>query len=240
MMDPWRAQPRTPARGGTGRRRAGSRAFTFVELVLGMAVTALCLCATAAVMAAVGAGWKQQGVSQGTFLVNRQAVMRVQDLVRPAKLIGLVRTGTLASNSSNAACVMLWKSDTSGGAADRQIQFSEIALLQHDRSTNTLKYYSVKYPASLTAAQIAALEKTYKYSDLTSSNAPEDFKALNYVTGQTVATNVTGATFYVSQPLGQSSQLPTFEFQLAVTRDGKGSEVDGSVALRNPDYKPAQ
>lgn len=221
-------------------RVVGSRAFTFVELVLGMAVTVLAMGAMASVMTAVSAGWKQQGVTQATYLANRQAVVRVQSLLSSAKLIGLVREGSLSSNTSNAACVVLWKSDSNGGTPDRQIQFNEIGLLIHDRSANQLKYYAVAFPKSFTAAQVAALNPTYKYADLTSSTAPEDFKSLNYVTAQTVATNVAGATFYANQPLGQSSQLPTFEFQLAFSRNGNTSQVYGSTALRNPDYKPAQ
>lgn len=216
------------------------RAFTFPELVLGMAVTILAMGAMASVMAAVSSGWKQQGITQTTYLTNRQAVVRVQNLISSAKLIGLVREGSLSSNTSNAACAMLWKSDSYNGSPDRSIQFSEIGLLIHDRSSKQLKYYAVSFPSTLSAVQIAALNPTYKYTDLTSSSAPEDFKSLNYVTGQTVATNVTGATFYANQPLGQSSQLPTFEFQLAFTRNGNTSQVYGSTALRNPDYKPAQ
>jgi hypothetical protein len=135
---------------------------------------------------------------------------------------------------------MLWKSDSAGGAPDRQIQFSEIGLLIHDRSSNQLKYYSVNFPAAMTPDQVAALNPTRKYTDITDARAPEDFKSLNYVTGQTVATNVTGATFYANQPLGQSLQLPTFEFQLAFSRNGNTSQVYGSTALRNPDYKPTQ
>jgi hypothetical protein len=199
-----------------------------------MSIMAVMMIALGSVMA----GWKQQGISQATYLTNRQAVVRIQNLVRSAKLIGLVRAGSLSSNTSNAAVVVLWKSDTSGGTVDRAIQFSEVGMLIHDRSTKTLKYYSVTYPASLTAGQIAAAEKTYTYSDLCNSSAPEDFKALNYVGAVTVATNVSGATFYANQVLGQSSQLPTFEFQVAFTRNGNTSQVYGSTALRNPDFKP--
>lgn len=206
--------------------------------MIGMAITAVMMVAMSSVLMAVSTGWKQQGTCQATYLTNRQAVVRIQNIVRSAKLIGLVRAGSLSSSSSDAAAVMLWKSDTSGGSADRSIQFSEIGLLIHDRSTNALKYYTVTFPANLDAAQIAAAEKTYAYSDLTSTTAPEDFKALNYVNAVTVATNVTGAAFYANQPLGQSSQLPTFEFQLAFSRNGDASQVYGSTALRNPDYKP--
>jgi hypothetical protein len=215
------------------------RAFTFPELILGMAITILCLGAMSSVMLAVATGWKQQGTSQSTHLSNRQAVIRMQNILRDAKLMGLVREGSLAANSSDAACVVLWRADTSGGSANRTIQFSEIALLQHDRSTNQVKYYTVKYPSSLTPAQVAAAEASFVYSDLTSSSAPENFKALNYVTAQVVANNVTGATFYANQPLGQSSQLPNFEFQIHFTRNGNASQVYGSTALRCPDFKPA-
>ncbi|HZZ44637.1 MAG TPA: hypothetical protein VFE58_17005 [Tepidisphaeraceae bacterium] len=204
-----------------------------------MAVMALTMAAMASVMTSVSMGWKQQGTTQVTYLANRQVVSRVQQLIQSAKLIGLVREGSLASNTTSAACAVLWRCDNSGGNADRAIQFSEIGLLIHDRATNSLKYYTVKFPSSLTPAQITAADSAvYHYSDLTSSSAPENFMGLNYVTAQTVAKNVTGAAFYANQPLGQSSQFPTFEFQLAFTRNGNVSQVYGSTALRNPDFKP--
>lgn len=215
-------------------------AFTFPELVLGMAITVIVMAAMASVMTAVSTGWKQQGKTQNTYMANRQAVVRIQNLLSSAKLIGLVREGSLSSNSSDAACVVFWKSDNYNGAPDRAIQFGEVGLLIHDRASNQIKYYSVTFPNTLTAVQIAALNPTLQYSDLTTSNGPELFKALNYVTAQAVVSNVTGARFYANQPLGQSSQLPTFEFQLAFSRNGNTSQVYGSTTLRNPDYKPAQ
>jgi hypothetical protein len=233
--------PRPSAHSATRDSRSRTRrAFTFAELVIGMAITAVTLCAMACVMAAVSAGWKQQGITQGTYLNNRQAVVRVQNLLRSAKLIGLVREGSLSSNTSDAACVEFWRADDYNGSPDRAIQFSEIGLLIHDRSDNTLKFYSVNFPKTLTAAQVAALNPTCQYADLTGATAPETFKSLNYVTPQIVARNVTGATFYANQSLGQSSQLPTFEFQIVFARNGDTSQVYGSTALRNPDFRPAQ
>jgi hypothetical protein len=220
-----------------GRPRGrGRRAFTFVELMLGMAVTILTLGAMAGLMTAVSSGWKYQGKAQVRYMGDRQAIVRVQNLFRGAKLIGTVREGSLASNTSDSAAVLFWKGDTSGGAADRTIEFSELGLLVHDRNSNSLKYYTVTYPGNISNAQYVAAEKTYTYADITTASAPDDFKALTYVGGQTIAKNVSGAAFYVTNATGQSSQSTTFEFQLAFTRDGTTAQVCGSAALRCPDY----
>lgn len=212
--------------------------FTFVELVLGMAVTTMALAAMAALMSAVSAGWKQQGAGQSTHLANRQAVARVDALLRPAKLTGFVREGSLSSNTADAACVLFWRGDFAGGTADRDIEFSEIALLEHDRPRKEIRYYQVVFPPNLSASQTAAADRKYKHLDLLGATAASDFKALNYVVGRTVATGVTGATFYVNWPTGNAQQLPSVEYQLVFDRGGTPSQAYGATTLRSPDLRP--
>src|SRR5438874_1445919 len=101
------------------------RGFTFVELMMGLVITSLVLGALSAFTYAMTAAWKQSDSLQLTHMGSNQATVRIQNVIQQAKLIGLVRPGSL-TGTGTAAAMMYWANDNS---ADGKIQFAEMGLL---------------------------------------------------------------------------------------------------------------
>src|SRR2546423_9591081 len=107
------------------RRPAG---FTFVELMIGLVVTALVMGALAGLTTAVAQGWKQGDTTQTTTNVTTQTHLRVKRYLRAARLLGYCEVGSLDNPNCAQAAELFWKGDAN---ADNQIQFSELALLEY-------------------------------------------------------------------------------------------------------------
>lgn len=145
----------SPTHSGLAQRDRGG--FTLVELILGMALTAIVVGALAAFSLSLSQAWAYgatDAVADGsgestpakTTLADSinqyQSVLRVGALLRAAKLIGLVRPGVDPPTTDPAAAVMLWMSDRAPvvdglGTVDHQIQLSEIGLIQYDADVQT-------------------------------------------------------------------------------------------------------
>src|SRR5687768_10765159 len=116
------------------RRRAYSGALTragltFVELVIGMMVTALVAAAVAAVLTAVSQGWQNSREIETQTSMSSQGMTRLNRTLRNVRQIGAVRAGAITGSPGQPAAALLWRGDFN---EDGDIQFSELALLEHD------------------------------------------------------------------------------------------------------------
>src|SRR4051812_41881440 len=93
-------------------RSCRGRGFTFVELMIGMVVTALVMTALAALMGAVAQGWRQNATVAASTNLSAQAHLRLQKCLKGVHLIGAVRTGSLDGTSPTNAAMLLWKADS--------------------------------------------------------------------------------------------------------------------------------
>lgn len=229
-----------------GRVRHFRRGFTFVELLVGMIVTAVVLSAMAAFTYGVAEGWSQGESAQTVFLAGSMAADRFNHAIRSAKLIDPNRLVNGSSdNTTPAATCMYWRDDGTvllndgtskfiAGNSDGKIQFSEMAMIQFDQATKTVWEYTVQFPAAFTNAQIASVDSTQSPPlPLPTANV---FKASSYVVAKAIAHNVSACQFYLVP--GTSAQRPMLEFVLNID-DGKASTVQyGAATIRCPNEEP--
>jgi prepilin-type N-terminal cleavage/methylation domain-containing protein len=212
------------------------RGFTFVELMLAIGITSLVMAAIASLTFAAATQWRSSDNTQAVSILSTKADGRLESLFRGAKLIGLVRTGgSISSQSATPACAMVWIEDTN---LDKAMQVSEMALLQYESATQTLKLYRVQWPAGWTTAQKTTADVIMATTDLNSSDAPEDFKELNYVTGVTLLKNVTAASFCVPT-LGSTTELQKLDVVLQLLDGNTKRTRYYSITLRAPNRSPS-
>jgi hypothetical protein len=209
------------------------RAFTFIELCLGLIVTSLVMGAMAAFALAMSTAWKSAETSQSMSLLANQTIVRVQNEIRQCKLIGALRSGT-SGGSGDIVAVLLWKADTSG---DGLIQGNEVSLLEYHSNSHTLRLYYAGQPDA---------SGTWSYDDtFTDEDTLESFKTnRSYVI---LARNVYGAEFSSSGTSG-TSRSPSLHFGLKLmvddTRSGSASGMQkltvlyGTATLRAPLSEP--
>jgi hypothetical protein len=104
------------------------RAFTLVELCLGLIVVAMVMSALAAFALAVSNCWKYSDASQGSAITGSRAVARLQRRLHDAKRIGYYRTSPPA--------LVYWTDDAN---ADGRMQFSELAMVALNPDTHNLE-----------------------------------------------------------------------------------------------------
>jgi hypothetical protein len=194
------------------------RAFTLIELCLGLVVTSLVMGAMAAFSLAMSTAWKSAESSQSISLLANQTIVRVQNEIRQCKLIGAMRSGT-SGGSGDVVAVLLWKADTSG---DGLIQGNEVSLLEYHATSHTLRLYYAGQPDA---------SGTWSYDHtFTDENTLESFKTnRSYVV---LARNVYGAAFQTSGTSG-TSKNPSLHFGLKLMVDDTRSSgaADGTRKL---------
>jgi hypothetical protein len=235
ILPPQRPLPR--------RTLAGRRAFTLMELVLGMLITALVMSALAALLGAVAQGWKQSGEAQATSNVITQTHVRIQRLLKSVRLIGACRPGALDGTAAEQAAVLLWTADHNH---DYRIQLSELALLECEMggaaADCTLKYRTVAYPASWTAAEKAAEDGApITMAELNDEASIEWFRDIVATStfGKTtlVARNIVGSEFRRLD--GATATRPSFHYLLNIQRGNAAETEYGTVAVRTPTTYPS-
>jgi hypothetical protein len=217
----------------TIRTSSQRRAFTAMELMLGMLVTSLIMTAIAGLMTAVGHGWKQTTSTEASSNVITQSHTRMQKMLRASRQIGRTREGSLDGSSAYGAAVMLWAGDTN---QDSLIQVSEVALIQHDTDAESIKLYAIEWPSAWTTAQKEAADTTLDDDDIYGATAPELFKVINHVEGSDLVKDVVGAVFIRRD--SASTVRPGFEYVLKIERDEQTETEYGSATLRVPATMP--
>jgi prepilin-type N-terminal cleavage/methylation domain-containing protein len=222
--------------------RSWRRAFTFVELLIGLAITAIVMGAMAAMMTAVGTGWTDQEVGQSTQLSANQVYARVQKVLAAAKYVIIPNT------SATSNYIIFWRIDgyPDGATADTVVQAGEIAMIIRDSTTNSLMLYQTPLPCSQSYAGTS-----FTWTQL-QTLTPATIEGWPFVQHQvlggpgTSTSNsgfqVTGSTFYVNPAWmsnsGSVSQLPVVEFSLTFTKGGENLTLYNSSTLRSPTTQP--
>ena len=217
--------------------RAGGRrgAFTLMEVNFALIVISLIMGAVSGVACALTMQWNAADQSQSVLLQGSLAAVRLEQIIRGSRYIGLCRQGSIDGTATDAAAIMLWYNDNT--APTGSIQLSEIALIQHDTANSRLVLYEAVFPSTMTPAQIQAANITYSYSALTASNAPETFKALQYVTAMPLIHNVTGCVLNV-QNLGSFNTRSSVEYEIEFTQNGASRMQYGVATVRSSETQP--
>ena len=217
-----------------GRRRG----LTFVELVIGLAITAMVAGAVSAVMTAVSRGWQQGREADTGTSRSTVSVLRIQKILRSAKQIGACRVGALNGTPSQAAAVMIWKGDLNG---DGKVQLSETALLEHqpnsDPDSAQIVYWEVNYPTSWNTAQKQAADSTLADDAIYDGTQIDTFKTLSTVHSTAQATRVTAAEFHRID--SATAVRAGLEFALKFDQDGQATVKYGRTTSRTAATLPA-
>ena len=243
---PRRPRPR-PHGDGTGAPGPHASGITLVELVLGLAVTAMVGGAVAAVALAVGEGWQQANDASAEFLSTQRATAYLQDALRNAVAIGDYDPGDAdAANPVAPASVIFWREDRKrGGASDQKMQVDELAVIEYRPLNRQILLYEARYPdADAATANAAPLPPSF----LDEPDAAAQFKAKPYVQARVIAGKaaagpnvqdgeIVGARFHV-MGRNRPSQRPTFEFVLKVKQKNRTVYSYGATALRPATTQP--
>lgn len=212
------------------------RAFTLVELMIGMIITAMILGAVSALSLAMSTSWKSADGSQALCLSSHQATMRVQSRVRSCRYLGFLRAGSIDGNITPGAGVLYWKSDVNG---DGLIQMGEAAWIEHDPPSKKLLLYEVIPTSSMNPTQKSYAGLPVSYATLCSSSFPDQFKLLsllNMLKVTTLTQDLIGAKFAARIPL--TSEAPSLEMTLSFQRSGRRETTYATTALRAPSNRP--
>jgi len=207
--------------------------MTFAELVIGLTITTMIAGAVAALMMSVSTGWKNsRTVEQGTTH-STQTMIRLQKLLRSAKQIGACRVGSISSTPAQAAAVLLWKGDLNG---DYKVQFSELALIEHQLANNTVVYWDVSFPSTWTSSQKQAADSTLADNSIYDTAQIDSFKTLANVRSTTYAAHVTAAEFHRID--SDTATRPTLEYDLKFLESGSTIIKYGSTSSRSSTTRP--
>jgi hypothetical protein len=197
--------------------RHAHHALTLVELVLALAICAMVMSALAAFSMAMGTAWKQAEQGQSVTLLSVQANLRLQDVIRNARLIGASRAGS-DDESATGAAVLLWTADTN---LDNYIQGDEVALIEHDTASHELRLY---YTGQADGAGTWSYGTTF-----TADGTLDAFKVGRSY--RPMMRNVYGAVFSAVNT-GSSTNNPALKYGLKLRVDRTDSAgVGGEAAL---------
>lgn len=205
------------------------RGFTLLELLIGMVITAMVLTALATVTYAVSVNWKTAEAVEASYMAGAQVNARLGQHLRSAATLGAIRNGTLNGNGSSAA-LFFWKGDDTSTAhpnGDGNIQYAEIALLEHDIASEELRLYTVTdFDTWSTAAKTAA-DAIAGSAYINAASNMNDFKGA-CVGHRVLLRNVTGMILKK-----YTTGTPTVEFLVNIRRpDGSIGPYYGTIVLR--------
>jgi hypothetical protein len=191
---------------------------------MAMVVTAMVMSALATFTLAMCSAWQSAGQVQTLTMIGNQVVLRIQNEIKNARLLGACSAGS-SNGSASGAAIMIWKSDTNG---DGLIQGSEVEMIYHDTANNQLMLYSG------TSADTA----TWSYSTVfTNSTVINTFK-----TGRTptlFAPRIYGAMFQTTDA-SSTTLKPNLQFALKLlTNDSSPGTPQlyvqyGTATIRSP------
>jgi Tfp pilus assembly protein FimT len=195
--------------------------FTFVELMLGIVVTAIVLCALAVFTFGVGENWEQSDSAQSAFLAGSAGVNRLDTLTRNAQGIDPSPTNGSLDNSTSPASCMFW---TDNYLSDGHIQYCEMTLLQYDQANQRLVKYTLPQNASNAGTQSSSLMPA------------ASFKALPNVVETAVVHDVAACQIFTVNA-GSISPRPSVEFilQMKTASGSSGTLIYTTATARSPE-----
>jgi hypothetical protein len=210
-----------------------------MEMLIGMAITAIVLLALTAAAVSVADAWVASDGTEQLQIQCAQIFNRLEYYLSPCKYIVQVQPGSLDGSAATPGSVLYWAYDGWNGLADGGIEAGEMALIQHDPTTQTLWLYEPIPVSQMSPAQLTAAGTPLSYSTVSNSSWVATFKALNYVTATPLGHNVAGATF-AADNVSSTTQRPVVEITLALNRSPQPAITQyNAVMLRAPDTQPS-
>jgi hypothetical protein len=214
-----------------GRSRRG---LTFVELTIGMAISAVIMLALASFVSAVGRGWKNSEEQFKARSVSHQSVAQLRDVLSNMLCVVQTKVGDTAGSNAYLFC---WYKDSWGGAADLKAQWGEMALIEYEPSTKTVWIYLPKDVSAMTAQQKGYAELD-DWGDYSSDSIVSLFRAsaINLPRRPLVggATDNGGASVSSAQfgYFAATNGKPVASYQLTLVTDGAFESACDNVPFR--------
>jgi prepilin-type N-terminal cleavage/methylation domain-containing protein len=161
------------------------RGLTLVELVIGLAITAIVSAVLAILINATAVGTNSTQDGRRSLVKMQGIKAQLEDTIKNSNCV--LATGT--------NYILLWTGDLNGAptSVNRAVNLSELRLIEVNTTTGNLNNYAVQWPANFTSGSIVAADTTYSAST-TWYAACTTAKAGGYFVPITIATNVTGMT----------------------------------------------
>lgn len=212
------------------KRASASRGLTLPELVIGLCIMAVIMGALGAFSSALATGWRQSEQIQDESRNQSQVSLRLQSLLRNARLFGLLVPGRTPDSGDAGAELLFWMNDADG---DNAMKWSEVGLLEHNTADSTLRFYRIVWPSNYTEAQKLANDQSVTYATLTNSATPTYFKSLPQVSSVVLARDVTGLRMEK-----EGVALPSISYVLTMNQDDRPEVLTGSATIRAYNYAP--
>lgn len=206
-----------------GRRKAGARALTFLELLIALSITAVTCAILAVLVNATAVGTNTQNDGRRSLVRMQSIKSALQDEFVNARAI-------LAVGSTY---VIYWVGDQPGAvtAANNAVNYSEMRMLELDASTGNLKLYKVQFPNGVSNSWIVSYDSTCALSTDWYGTC-QSLKSTSYYPPITVATGVTGISVSLDSASATSAKLISLSISL---NDGAVSrQLSFSVGLVSP------
>lgn len=214
------------------RHPRARRGLTLAELIIGSAMLGIVMMATAGLMAAVAAGWKNGETVTRTANVSDRAGLRVEDAISTAFYVLQAKA---PASAGAASYVFYWKTDGITGVIDGKAQLGEMALIEFDPTTKAVRLYEPIAAAQMTAQQLSVAAAS-DWGDPTSPDVVTYFKNQTFVQapttligGQSGASEVSAATFGFFTTPGAK---PVVSYSLTMRQNGLPIARQGTVTLR--------
>lgn len=215
--------------------RAGQRqrAFTLVELCIGMMVMGFVAVVLATFASAMSHQWRYSEGQQHLDVTARQGLRLLRPVVQSSRAIGHIYT-------TPTAAVFLWQNDK----LDRPniAQFGEMALIEYDDLSKTIYLYEPdpEFDLELNAMAVEAVTN----ADMANPTVVELFKAQPWLKprrailgpGESAAalSRVTSCTFSQPQDSGTGGVLPMVALDATLERNGQTLRIRDRIAVRLP------
>lgn len=208
--------------------------LTFVELTIGMSITAVLMLALATFATAVSTGWKYSETQYMVRSVGNQSVAQLRGTLSDVLCVLQAKTG---DSSGAAAYLFCWRSDTWGGAADLKAQFGEMSLVEYDPSTRTIWLYEPKDSADMTASEKTTAADA-NWGDSSSEAIITYFKSSSMLKSRRPlvgGASASGGAQVTSAQFGYyaaTNGKPVAIYQLSIVTDGALSYANDNVPMR--------
>jgi len=210
---------------------ANRRGFMLVELLISSTLIVLTLGAIVAVSYATTEGWRCSDRAQTLHVTTYRTSAQLYRLLRSGNYVGLATAddqqstspGIISASPGAGAAVMFWAEN---GIDDAKIEAAEVALIEHDRSTNTLKLYQLPKTAPNANTR-------FYTNDISTSTAAKAFKNVPGVQSRLLASGVTSVSFRVYYT-NDSVNRQSVDFKLLFERQRQVRSEFGTAVLRSP------
>jgi prepilin-type N-terminal cleavage/methylation domain-containing protein len=204
------------------------RGMTLMELMIGLAITAIVAAVIAVLMNSTAVGTNSQQDGRRSLVKFQAMKAKVGDELANARCI-LDATPT---NGSSPYYIIYWTGDQAGAVTpvNGAVNLSELRMLEVDSSTGNLNLYTTVWPAGTANSTILSNDQTYA-AGTTWRSAAVTAKGGAYFTPTLIATGVTSMT--ASLDSGTMTKAKMASIQIAFTDSAGTKHVVATAQLAN-------